>query len=51
MDDLFGEAHVLYLRVRENFVNHVDGRVGNAIGVNPGQPVFTRLFALLLTQE
>ncbi len=39
------------LRVVEHFVNRVDRRVGNLIGVEPRQPIRARLRAKLLAQN
>ncbi len=43
MFDLFRDAQMFDLRVVEHFLNRVDRRVGDAVGVEPRQPVVASL--------
>src|SRR5258705_2752604 len=51
MADLFWNAEMLDLRVVEHFVNRVDRRVGNIVGVESEQPICARLRTKLLAQN
>src|SRR6266508_6072737 len=51
VSNFFGNPHMLDLRILEDFVDRVDWRVGNAVGVQARQPVGAGFLLKLLPQN